>query len=423
MLTLKLGILSSINLGAMFLFQWYVLTQLGAGVETDALFAGMTVPQLVLAVVGSSLTHVLVPVFSGEKEEAMRTYAWTLSLLVCGFFGLSSVLLYFSAPWWVPLTVPGFDEAGKLMTLELTRIQLIGLIFSGLSGVQLAACNAKHQFLRAEFISMVATISMLLLLVWVLPRYGVFGAAWLGVVRVGMQAILLVPTMGPPIHIDIKSTAVTQTWVRIKPLLLGAAYYKSEPLIDRLLLSFASNGSISLYYFGQQLFGAATQVICTAAVRPLVPVLSECYKKNRYLDFWCSYRNGLFRIAVIAAGGLVVFGLWGGELLGLLVGHGSINSSNVHKLWLIMICLSGAFFGGALALISTASLYSLGNTKTPTVIGMYSYTVYLPLKVLSFFYFGAYGLAVGSSIFYLANFFIQRWCLDKEISNLVKEGV
>ena len=55
---IQLGTLSAANIGVAFLFQWYVLTHLGPGIETDALFAGMTLPQLVLAVISGSLMHV-----------------------------------------------------------------------------------------------------------------------------------------------------------------------------------------------------------------------------------------------------------------------------------------------------------------------------------------------------------------------------
>ena len=68
---IQLGTLSAANIGIAFLFQWYVLTQLGPGIETDALFAGMTLPQLVLTVISGSLMHVLVPLLAGEDQDRL----------------------------------------------------------------------------------------------------------------------------------------------------------------------------------------------------------------------------------------------------------------------------------------------------------------------------------------------------------------
>ncbi len=60
-LNIALGSLAGGNLLLGLLIQWYVVTRLGVGAATNALFAGMVVPQVVLAVVSGSLMHVLVP--------------------------------------------------------------------------------------------------------------------------------------------------------------------------------------------------------------------------------------------------------------------------------------------------------------------------------------------------------------------------
>jgi hypothetical protein len=61
-------------------------------------------------------------------------------------------------------------------------------------------------------------------------------------------------------------------WWRVKPLLMGTAYYKTDSLIDRLLLSMTSSGTLSLYYFGQQIYGAGNGILVKAIVGPLVRV-------------------------------------------------------------------------------------------------------------------------------------------------------
>ena len=67
-LNLALGWLAATNLLLGLLIQWYVVTRLGVGMATDALYAGMAVPQLVLAVVGGSLGHVLVPLLDARGQ-------------------------------------------------------------------------------------------------------------------------------------------------------------------------------------------------------------------------------------------------------------------------------------------------------------------------------------------------------------------
>src|SRR6185436_9174471 len=126
--TLTLACLAGSNILATLLFQWYVITQLGVGIETDALFAGMAVPQLILMVVSTSLTHVLVPLLATDDEMTFGRNAWGFFLGISGIFTAVAVVLFISAGFWVPWMVPGFSSAGKSLTVTLTRIQLVGMI-------------------------------------------------------------------------------------------------------------------------------------------------------------------------------------------------------------------------------------------------------------------------------------------------------
>jgi len=411
---IQLGSLSAANIGLAFLFQWYALTELGPGVATDALFAGMTIPQLVLTVISGSLMHVLVPLLAGESEVSLRHDTWAFMALIGGMFGMLAVLLYVLAPWWVPLTVPGFEAAGQTLTVELTRIQLIGMVLAAINGVQWAAYHARQQFIWAEFTPILASAIALLLLTWALPRYGVVAAAWIGTLRMGLQTLLLAPGMGRPVRPNLKSVGIQQAWRRIKPLLLGTAYYKTDPAIDRLLLSSANSGSLSLYYLAQQIYGAVNQVINRALAAPLVPLLSKLHKSNDMEGFRRTYYQKLLQVAAISLTGLIILSLFGQGILDILVGHGNVNASDVNKLWWIMLCLGGLFVGGAMGQISSASFYALGDTTTPTRLGIYSYTFYIPIKIASFYYSGIIGLALATSVFFIVNLGLQNYYLKNK---------
>lgn len=410
----QLGALSAANVGLAFLFQWYALTQLGPGVATDALFAGMTIPQLVLTVISGSLMHVLVPLLAGESDDRLRHDAWAFLALVGGLFGLLAVLLYALAPWWVPLTVPGFDAAGQALTVDLTRIQLTGMVFAAVNGVQWAAYHARQRFVWAEFTPILASAAALLLLVWALPRFGVIAAAWISTLRMGLQTLLLAPGMGKPVRPDLKSAAIRQAWQRIKPLLLGTAYYKTDPVVDRFLLSTASSGSLSLYYLAQQIYGAVNQVFNKAIAAPMVPMLSKLHKAGDREGFGRAYHRKLMQVGVVSAAGMVILGLFGQVMLDLLVGYGNVSANNVAELWWVMIWLGGMFIGGAMGQISSSSFYACGDTVTPTQISMITYTVYIPTKVAAFYFSGVMGLAITTSIYYITNLSLQIYILRKK---------
>ncbi len=413
-LFIQLGFLSATNILIAFLYQWYVLICLGPGHETDALFAGMTIPQLMLAVVSGSLMNVLVPLLSGEIEERFQHDAWAFLALVGGFFSLFAIGLFLLAPFWVPLTVPGFDEKTCALTVNLTRIQLIGMVFTALNGVQWAVYRARQKFLWAELAPILASIFPFLLFIWALPRFGVIAAAWISVLRMGLQTLLLAPGMGRPVRPDLNSVAIREAWQRIKPLMLGTAYYKTDPMVDRFLLSSASSGNLSLYYLAQQIYGAISQVLNKAIAVPLVPALSMLHKEGDKLGFRHIYLQKLLQVGSISLIVLVVLGLFGRALLSLLVGHGSVSSDNVEELWWIMLWLGGMFIGGTMGQITSSTFYSVGDTRTITRMSMFSYTAYIPCKVAAFYLWGILGLALITTIYFMTNLSIQIYILRKK---------
>ena len=64
-----------------------ILTTLGVGGTTDALFAGMAIPQLVLSIVSGALVQVLTPILSGEREDLLREPAWGAFLMIGAVMG------------------------------------------------------------------------------------------------------------------------------------------------------------------------------------------------------------------------------------------------------------------------------------------------------------------------------------------------
>lgn len=413
-LALQLGTLSAVNIGVSFLLQWYVLVQLGPGTQTDALFAGMTVPQLMLTVFTASLMHVLVPLYTAKSEECLHRDVWAFLAVLGGLFGLLAVLLGMLATWWVPLTVPGFDAEGTRLTVELTRIQLVGMLFSAVNTVQWAASHARRRFVWAEVSQILAGGIAMLGLVWALPRFGIVAAAWINILRMALQTLFLAPSMGWPVRPDFNSPAIRQAMLRIKPLLLGTAYYKTDPLIDRVMLSMAGSGSLSLYYLAQQIYGAVSQVLNKAIATPMVPTLSLLHGAGDAGGFMRAYRRKLLQASLISLAGLLVFGYMGREVLSHLVGYGSFGVGSVAALWGIMIWLGGMFIGGVAGQISSSAYYARGDTVTPTRIGIFSFTFYVPVKIALFYYFGVVGMAAATSLFFIFNFAMQHRLLRRD---------
>lgn len=405
-LTLSLGGLAAANIFVSSLTYGYVLIALGAGPETDALFASVAVPRLILAVVGGSLTHVLLPVLTVQTREDAKKSGWNFFLLIGSVFIGLEVVLHTLAPFWIHAVVPGFSPDSRLLTVELARVQLAAMVLTVLCGVLSTVHQANKRFVKVELISLFAAGLSFLFLFWVLEQHGVKAAAWAVVMRTSLQLVLLLPGVGRFCCPDWRSPAVAEVWRRFKPLLCGTAYYKLGPMVDRFLSSMAPAGGLSLFYVGQQTLAVANDIIHKALTVPALPLLSRHAHNQDWPRFDSVLRARLWLVGTLTGGGYLIFFAIGDWLLASVARFGRISEADVHSLWWIIVALAGFLIAGALGQIASAAFYAKGNTKTPTKVGVFGFTVGLALKVVGFFQFGLVGIAAGTTLYYVLNFLV-----------------
>lgn len=405
-LQVKLSVLSALNILFVFLSQFYLISFLGPGKETDSYFAGITIPVIILAITSGSLMHVIVPILAGQNLNSLHKYAWTFLFYIITFFGFLVLILYFTSHLWVPILFPGFSKELKILTLELTRIMLVAILFSSINSVQWATFHAKEKFLWAEFTPTISSIISFGLLIFFLPIYGIKAAAWIFTLRYALQFILLYPGMGKPQLPDFKTNLILTAFKRIKPLLFGTIYYKTDPIVDRFLLSSITSGSLSIYYLAQQIYSGFSQILNKAIVAPLVPRLSILHKQNNS-EFQKTYFSTLLQVATLSILAILLIVFFGEYALKFALSSESFSSKKINELWWILIWLGGMLIGGSLGSITSASFYAVGNTLTPTRISIITYTLYIPIKILAFYNYGLMGLAITISVYYICDFLIQ----------------
>ncbi len=414
-LSIQIGLLSLARIALLLVSEWYILVQVGAGVEMDARVAGLIVPQFIIAIVNASISQVLVPIMAVQDDDTRRRTAWACLILSAGLTIALSIVLMLSAAQWSPLLAPGFTPAAKALLIDLTRIQLLGLAFSVSSVVLAAVYYARKQFARVEVAQLFSLLVGLAVLVWGLSTYGIYLATFVLVLRAALDFAQLLPALA---GVDVRRPAwfqMSEIWQRLRHLLLGSAYYGTEPLLNQVLVSLAPPGNLSLFFAAQRVYDIPSQVTQRAVASPLLPALAGSAQRSDWIAFRRAFRQRLFWMGVYTCAAYVVFLLFGEWVLTLLVGHGQITEGNIHQLWLDLVGLGGLFVAGSLGQITVTSLYAVGDTRTPTRIGILTFTLYLPLKIWLFFNYGVLGLAVAISAFFVVNLLGQWYSIEKRM--------
>ena len=154
----------------------------GAGDVLDTYYAAFRLPDLIFnTLVLGALSTAFIPVFleywHKDKEKAWRIANSVLNIMLVILVVLALLAFYF-APEMISWIAPGFDIEKRLITAELTRIMLIGIIFLGLSNIASSILNAFKRFTAFAIAPVMYNIGIILGIIILVPMFGIQGLAW-----------------------------------------------------------------------------------------------------------------------------------------------------------------------------------------------------------------------------------------------------
>jgi putative peptidoglycan lipid II flippase len=415
-LQLILGALAAFNLIVAFIIQAAFLRLFGAGAATDAFVAAQATPTVVFTILGMSLVSVWQPILAvatGPERRRLAAHSLGQASLV---LGLATLVLAVTAQLWTPLLFAGFDEPTTRLTVDLGRPLMLTLLFMGLSALLGGLARADGRFIVAEAIPLAASVLALAALLPASRWFGVEGAAWIWVLRTGGAFLALWLLLGAPLPNFAADPVKKMTRERSRPILFGSSLYKLSPLLDRFLASQGPAGGVALFNLAQMGGSAAATVVDRAIGAPLGPGLAVSWADGELARFRTSFRGGmaLTWLPVLAMG--VVLLLFS-SLWHPLVGRAlNLSPDQSALLFQLTVGLLGMIAAAACGAIAVAAFYALGDTRTPTAVGVVGFLLSIGFKVALFGQLGLVGLAWATSIYYLLNLLVMWLLLERKVA-------
>jgi putative peptidoglycan lipid II flippase len=406
--SLQLSFLTGLQIAVAFGVQWYVVARLGIGAQTDALYAGLTVPQIVMVLGIESLVFVLVPFLSKRTCSQIEADVWQfmggLGLLFTGI----AVAIILTASWFVPLLVPGFSQAGKELTVSLTRIQALGVIGALFNAILCSFYQARNKFIRPALAILLSSIAGWSILFLGLNHFGVKLAGWAQVLMLTGPALILFPGLGWPKGVSYNPAIFREVWRGTRPIVLSSAYGRTGVILDRILASFLAPGSLVALDLAQRMNAAVSRILTQGMVTPIVPDLARLAHAEQWERFRSLYRQKAFQVFGASAL-LLVAALFGGYMLQLpAMSHWADKAviKSVLSVWTVAFSMSGVLLCASLNHTITSAYYSAGNTATPNKLAVLGYTLGLIFKVAGFYMAGVNGMALALSLQYVITAFL-----------------
>jgi putative peptidoglycan lipid II flippase len=335
------------------------------------------------------------------KKEKFHGEVWTFFLKVAGFFLVLCLLLHVLTFDIVALLFQHFDKKAQVLTTGLLHILINNIFFIVAISIISSAMYACGRFVRVELIIMFSNIVGLIFLVLLIDQFGIYGAAWSFLIRSALAPIILLFMFGN-FQLTSNKHVFKEIIARIKYLLAGNIYFKSEIIYDRVLASQLFVGSLSAFNFAQQIYSAGQLVMSKAVVNPFVPRIAIMLKTQDYRNMKRLVIKALMFQSFIGVIVLVVIYLFGEEIIGFILQIKSFDESSAI-ISIVLLLLGGLWFGGLLGQVVSSTYYAIGDTKTPVLVSVISFSISLFLRYFFTKYCGIEGLAIAISLYYILN--------------------
>lgn len=349
----------------------------GAGSELDVYFAAFRIPDLVynILIAGGVIVSFL-PLFSEyfakNKEEAWKFVNNVLSIFLFSLVVLSLILFIFTLPI-LKLITPGFTHEQLAETALLTRMMLLSPILLGLSAIFSGVLQYFNRFLVYSFAPVLYNIGIIFGILFLSPRFGIFGVAMGVVIGAFFHFAIQVPSViscgfkYQPIF-DFKGEGIKKVFLLMIPRTLAIAGLQTNLIVITAIASTLAAGSISVFNFANDIQYFPIGIIGTSFAIAVFPSLTRStangIKEEFVKNFSSVLRNILYFIIPLS---IFIF-ILREQIVEIIFKYGKFGQlpAQLTSGCLGLFCFG--IFANALVPLVSRAFFAFKDTKTPTIM-------------------------------------------------------
>ena len=313
----------------------------------------------------------------------------------------------------------GFEGQTLKVSIDFTRITIIGIVFTGLSYVMTAYLQIKNNFTVPGLISVPKNIIIIVSII-LSVKYNPYIMIWGTLIGIATEFIFQLPfaiksgyKYQP--YINMKDKYIKKMSWLIGPVLIGVAVNQINTMVDRTLASTLVEGSISALNYANKLNGFVMALFITsvgAVIYPMLSKLSSEDNKEKFISSVVQSINSVILLVIPISIGAIVLAT---PIVKLLFQRGEFDAraTSMTAIALIMYSIGMVAFG--LRDIIGKVFYALQDTKTPMINGAMAMIMNIVLNIILVKYLQLAGLALATSISAIVCIFLLFGSLKKKI--------
>lgn len=378
----------------------------GASMYSDAYLTAINIPLVIFTVIGGALGTVLIPMYfevnSSLGEKGAIKFINNVFNVVIILCAMLAIVGFMFTEQIVKIFAVGFNGEILKLTINFTRILIIGIIFTGLSYIMTMYLQVKNNFAITGLITVpknIIIISSIILSI----KYNPYIMVWGTLLGTASEFLFQLPfaikrgyKYQP--YINIKDTYIKKTAWLIGPVLIGVAVNQINTMVDRTLASTLVEGSISALNYANRLNGFVMALFITsigAVVYPMLSKLSSDNNKDGFSSSVVKSINSVILLVIPISVGAIVLSK---PIIKLLFERGEFDARATSMTAIALIMYSLGMVAVGLRDILGKVFYSLKDTKTPMINGVLAMVMNIVLNIILVRYLKLAGLALATSM-------------------------
>ena len=384
----------------------------GVDVATDAFFVAFKIPNFLRRLFAEgAFAHAFIPVLADYKEQGskadLKVFVDKTAGTLAGILMLLTLIGVVVAPILILLLAPGFAWQGSQYELAvlLLKITFPYLFFISLVAFAGAILNAHDKFAIPALTPVFLNISMIVAAIWFAPlmeqpivalAWGVFAA---GIIQVCFQIPSLMRLgLLPRFRWGYNDPGVKKTISLMLPAIFSVSVTQINLLLDTLVASFLTVGSVSWLYYSDRLVEFPLGMLGLALGTVILPKLAKDYAMEDKKVFSYSLDWGLRLALLIGMPATIGLILLAEPMLSTLFQYKEFSWNDVHYAGLSLRAYAVGLLGYLLIKVLVPGFTARKDMKTPVRYGVYAMLVSLGLDVVLVFPLAHAGLALATSL-------------------------
>ena len=410
-----------------FIRETLIAAKFGSGMETDTFFVALAATGLLTNLISNAISTTFIPILSEvEAKEGKKGKISHVNNMINIIFFVSLILVvlaWFLSPLIIKLTAKDFESKQFDLAVNLMKIGLPMVLFSGVIGALTGFLQSEQRHLSTAAVGFPFNFVYIFFLLFLSTKFGIKGLMVAAVVAVISQLLIQIQDARKAgfrykFVFDLKDEYIRKVLYLSMPVLAGVAINDLNVIVDRTLASGLVAGSISALNYANKLNGLILGVFVSAITTVIFPVLSREANNDNILGVKNTMGYGVNLILLItipATIGLIVLAK---PIVEIAFQRGEFDATATIMTSQALIFYSIGLVAMALRLLITRVYYSLQDTKTPMINGAISVGLNIILNLILVKFMVHAGLALATSTATTIATILMFYGLKKKIGSL-----